>query len=96
MNHFDLKITRGTIANSSESFQADLGIKNGKIVAIGKSIGDADRVIDAQGKLVLPGGIETHCHIEQESSLGLMPADDYFSGSVSAAFVWWVVSNIQG
>ena len=83
---FDLKIVAGMIANSCETFQADIGIRGGKITAIGKNIGDADQTIDAAGKLVLPGGIETHCHIEQESSLGLMPADDYYSGSVSAAF----------
>ena len=46
----------------------------------------ADREIDASGKYVLPGGIEAHCHIEQESSSGLMTSDDYYSGSVSAAF----------
>ena len=86
MSKFDLKITGGTVANSSETFQADVGIQTSKIVAIGDNIGDAERIIDAAGKLVLPGGIETHCHIEQESSLGLMPADDYYSGSVSAAF----------
>ena len=42
--------------------------------------------IDASGRWVLPGGVEAHCHIEQESSMGLMTADDYRSGSISAAF----------
>ena len=55
-------------------------------MAIGNDLDDADRVIDATGKYVLPGGIEAHCHIEQESSSGLMTSDDYYSGSVSAAF----------
>ncbi len=86
MQDYDLKITNGTVANSAETFNADIGISDGKIVAIGKKIGDADRVIDASGKYVLPGGIEAHCHIEQESSSGLMTSDDYYSGSVSAAF----------
>jgi dihydropyrimidinase len=86
MQNFDLKITNGTVANSAETFNADIGISDGKIVAIGKTLGDADRVIDASGKYVLPGGIEAHCHIEQESSSGLMTSDDYYSGSVSAAF----------
>jgi dihydropyrimidinase len=36
--------------------------------------------------LVLPGGIDAHCHIEQESSTRIMTADDFYSGSVSAAF----------
>lgn len=86
MKRFDLKISGGTVANSSETFQADVGISDGRIVAIGKDLGDADRTIDASGKLVLPGGIEAHCHIEQESSGGIMTSDDYYSGSVSAAF----------
>jgi len=86
MEDFDLKITGGTVANAAETFTADIGVSDGKIVAIGKNLGNADRVIDARGKYVLPGGIEAHCHIEQESSSGLMTSDDYYSGSVSAAF----------
>ena len=86
MSQFDLKITNGTVANSAETFQADIGVKDGKIITIGKKLGDADKVVDANGKYVLPGGIEAHCHMEQESSSGLMTADDYYSGSVSAAF----------
>jgi dihydropyrimidinase len=86
MSAFDLVITGGTVANSAETFSADVAIRNGRIVAIGNDLGDAERVIDASGKYVLPGGIEAHCHIEQESSSGLMTSDDYYSGSVSAAF----------
>ena len=86
MQTFELKISNGTVANSTETFTADIGVSDGKIVALGKKIGDAERVIDAGGKYVLPGGIEAHCHIEQESSSGLMTSDDYYSGSVSAAF----------
>ncbi|MDH4048132.1 MAG: dihydropyrimidinase [Gammaproteobacteria bacterium] len=86
MSNYDLKVCGGTVANAAETFQADVGIRDGRIVAIGKDIGGAKRVIDASGKLVLPGGIEAHCHIEQESSGGIMTSDDYYSGSVSAAF----------
>ena len=86
MASFDLKITGGTVANSFETFEADVAVRNGRIVAIGRDLGGADREIDATGKYVLPGGIEAHCHIEQESSSGLMTSDDYYSGSVSAAF----------
>ena len=86
MTEFDLLIKNGMVANSADSFQAEIGIRDGKIVAIGNGLGSAGRTIDAAGKYVLPGGIEGHCHIEQESSSGLMTADDYYSGSVSAAF----------
>jgi dihydropyrimidinase len=86
MSNFDLVITGGTVANSAETFTGDVAIRDGRIVAIGNDLGDAKQVIDATGKYVLPGGIEAHCHIEQESSSGLMTSDDYYSGSVSAAF----------
>ena len=86
MKHFDLKITGGTVANSTDTFGADIGIRDGRIVAIGDVSGEANEIIDATGKFVLPGGIEAHCHIEQESSSGLVTSDDYYSGSVSAAF----------
>jgi len=86
MTEYDLKITGGTVATRAEVFEADVAVRAGKIAAIGTNLGEAGRVIDATGKYVLPGGIEAHCHIEQESSSGLMTADDYYSGSVSAAF----------
>ena len=86
MSDFDLIITGGTVANAADTFQADVGIRDGAIVAVGNDLGAAKRTIDATGKYVLPGGIEAHCHIEQESSTGLITSDDYYSGSVSAAF----------
>ena len=86
MGRYDLKISGGTVANSAETFEADIGVKDGRIVAIAKNLGEAARTIRADGKFVLPGGIEAHCHIEQESSGGIMTSDDYYSGSVSAAF----------
>ena len=69
MNHFDLLIKNGTIYTAVETFDADIAVKNEKITAIGQNLGNAERVIDAKGMLVLPGGIDAHCHIEQESSL---------------------------
>ena len=86
MPQYDLVIAGGTVADVAETYRADVAVRDGKIVAIGRGLGGAERTIDAAGKYVLPGGIEAHCHIEQESSSGLMTADDYYSGSVSAAF----------
>ncbi|RMH50085.1 MAG: dihydropyrimidinase [Alphaproteobacteria bacterium] len=81
----DLVIKNGTVATASDSFRADVGIRDGRIVALGEGL-SATREIDATGRLVLPGGIEAHCHIAQESATGGMTADDYRSGSISAAF----------
>jgi dihydropyrimidinase len=81
----DLVIKNGTVVTASDTFRADIGISGGRITAIADSL-SADREIDANGKLVLPGGIEAHCHIAQESATGGMTSDDYRSGSISAAF----------
>jgi dihydropyrimidinase len=86
MTTFDVLIKNGTVATASDTFDADVAVRDGRIVALGHDLGDADKEIDAKDMLVLPGGIDAHCHIEQESSLGLMTADDFYSGSVSAAF----------
>ncbi len=84
MTH-DLVIRGGTLVTASETFKGDIGIRDGRITALGDGPTGED-VIDATGKLVMPGGIEAHCHIAQESGMGLMTADDYESGSISAAF----------
>ena len=89
-DHYDMVITGGTVATAADTFRADVGVRNGRIAAIaddlaGPSIRTEQRV-DATGRLVLPGGIDAHCHVEQESSSGMMTADDFGSGSVSAAF----------
>jgi dihydropyrimidinase len=82
---FDLVIRGGTVATAADTFKADIGVTDGRIAALGVGLDGRD-VIDATGKLVLPGGIEAHCHIAQESATGGMTSDDYRSGSVSAAF----------
>jgi dihydropyrimidinase len=43
-------------------------------------------VRDAAGRLVLPGGVDSHCHIEQLSGMGIWNADDFYTGTVAAAF----------
>jgi dihydropyrimidinase len=86
MTDFDLVIRGGTVATATDTCRADVGIRDGRIVALAESLDTKGDMIDATGKLVLPGGIEAHCHIEQESGMGLMAADDYRTGSISAAF----------
>jgi len=86
MSNFDLLIRNGTIATAADTFKADVGVKAGRIVSLGEDLGSGEREIDATGKLVLPGGVEGHCHIEQISSSGVMTADDFYSGTVAAVF----------
>ena len=87
MDTFDTVIRGGTVVTAADSTQCDVGIRGGRITALAMDLPAADHEIDARGKLVLPGGVEGHCHIEQESSVGnVMSADDFFTGTRSAVF----------
>lgn len=86
MPDFDLVIRGGTAATAEATFESDIGIKDGRIAALAPGLANGEREIDARGKLVLPGGIDSHCHIEQLSSMGVMCADDFYSATMSAAF----------
>ena len=86
MSNFDLLIRNGTVATAADTYAADVAVKDGRIVALGENLGKGNHEIDAEDKLVLPGGVEGHCHIEQISSNGVMTADDFYSGTVSAVF----------
>ncbi|MCD1645537.1 dihydropyrimidinase [Aurantimonas coralicida] len=83
---YDLVIQNGTIATASDVFQADIGIRDGVIVQIGRDLGEAVETIDATGRYVLPGGIDSHVHIAQPSGEGIVMADDFESGTRSALF----------
>ena len=82
----DCVIRGGTVVNADGVSSADVGIVGEKIVALGSALPAARREIDARGRLVMPGGVDSHCHIEQVSSFGIMCADDFHSATVSAAF----------
>jgi len=86
MSDFDLVIRNGTVATAADTTDCDIGIKDGVVAILGKNIGPGAQEIDASGRLVLPGGIDSHCHIEQRSSAGIVCADDFYSATVSAAF----------
>ncbi|MBX9908749.1 MAG: dihydropyrimidinase [Beijerinckiaceae bacterium] len=83
---YDIVIRGGTLATASDVFRADLGIRGETIAAIGQGLPTGASEIDASGKLVLPGGVDAHCHIEQLSGGGLMNADTFETATRSAAF----------
>ena len=85
MAAYDLVIRGGTVATASDIGPADIGIRDGRIVALADNLDRGADEIDARGRLVMPGGIDSHCHIEQRSSFGVMSADDFHSATVSAA-----------
>ncbi len=86
MKPLDLVIKGGTVATATDTFNCDVGIRDGRIVALVDDLGAAADVIDARGRLVLPGGIDSHVHIAQPSGPGIVMADDFESGTRSAAF----------
>lgn len=83
--HFDTVIRNGTVVTASDTFVSDVGIKNGRIVSLATDLTDADEVIDATGLFVLPGGIDSHVHLDQPSGEGIVMADNFDSGTRSAA-----------
>ena len=86
MAEYDLVIKNGTVVTAADTQHCDIGIKDGVVTTLGRGLGPATREIDAAGKLVLPGAVDSHCHIEQKSGFGVLCADDFYSGTVAAAF----------
>jgi len=82
----DLLIKNGTIVTAESTFKADIAVKDGKIMSIGQNIKPlkGTEVVDAKGKLVLPGAIDGHTHLAMPFG-GTISSDDYFTGTRSAA-----------
>jgi dihydropyrimidinase len=78
----------GTIVTASETYLSDVLIDDGTIVMIGKDLGatvTADTLVDATGKLVIPGGIDVHTHLDMPFG-GTYSVDDFQTGTIAAAF----------
>jgi dihydropyrimidinase len=86
MTEFDIILRGGTIATAADTTACDVGIRGGKIVALGHDLGAARDIVDARGRLILPGGIDSHVHLSQPAGPGIRMADDFESGTRSAAF----------
>lgn len=80
----ELLIKGGTVVTATESFLADVAVDGGKIVAIGKDLAvNAEKVVDATGKLVLPGALDAHTHMAMPFG-GTVSADSYLAGTRAA------------
>ncbi len=82
-----LLIKSGTLVTAAETFKADILVDDERIVQIGTDLpapGDAE-VVDAHGKLVLPGGVDVHTHFGLPMA-GTVSSDDHFTGHRAAAF----------
>jgi len=77
-------IKNGHVVNAAEDFIADIYIEDEKIVTIGKNLNmEAKRFIDATGKLVFPGGIDPHVHLDMPF-MGTSSSDNYETGTRAA------------
>ncbi|MBX4898772.1 dihydropyrimidinase [Rhizobium bangladeshense] len=81
---FDLVIRGGRVVLPDATKQIDIGIRDGVIVALDEDLGRARSEVMAEGRLVLPGGVDTHCHMDQQPWEGKSTADDFNTGTLSA------------
>lgn len=81
-----LLVKNGRIVTEAEDKIADIYVENETITLIQPDITrDADVVIDAKNKLVIPGGIDPHTHLDLPS-MGTVVSDSFTTGSIAAAF----------
>src|SRR5215208_478081 len=80
-------IRNGTLVTASETFQADVLIEGEQIVALGQDleVGPEVEVVDATGKLVMPGGVDPHTHFDLPM-FDTVSSDDHYTGHKAAAF----------
>ncbi|KAL1634019.1 hypothetical protein SLS56_002611 [Neofusicoccum ribis] len=89
MAEYDLLIVNGVVVTDEEEGELDIAVKDGKIDSVlprgGFGGAKAERVIDAEGGYVMPGGVDAHVHLEEPPLFGNgSTADTYETGSRSA------------
>src|SRR4026207_1227009 len=79
-------IKNGMLITASETFEADILIEGETISLIGKDLRDPNaEVVDAAGKMILPGGVDPHVHLDLPM-FGTVSSDDHYTGHKAAAF----------
>jgi dihydropyrimidinase len=81
---FDLVIRGGRVVLPDATRELDIGVRGGVISAIEAALPEGVEEISAAGRLVLPGGVDSHCHMDQQPWEGRSTADDFDSGTLSA------------
>ncbi len=80
----DVVIRGATLVTAEGMQRADLGIQGGRVAAVAASLPEARRVIEADGLWLMPGGVDSHCHIEEPSPDGTVMEESFESASRSA------------
>ena len=79
-------IKGGTLVTAEKSFPADILVEGGKISQIGLNLQVAEaNVVDASGRMILPGGVDPHVHLDLPM-FGTVSSDDHYTGTKAAAF----------
>jgi len=79
-------IKGGTIVTATDLFPGDVYIDDDMIHSVGTTLAvDVDKTIDARGKLVIPGGVDVHTHLDMPFG-GAFSVDDFKTGTIAAAF----------
>ena len=81
----DLVVRNARLVTESGERRCDIGVADGRVLALGEGLPKGEREIDAGGRLVLPGGVDAHCHLAQPMPAPMRMADDFASGTRSAA-----------
>ncbi|NOZ87865.1 MAG: dihydropyrimidinase [Deltaproteobacteria bacterium] len=84
--YFDTIIKGGRVFSSEGSFRADVGIRGDKVMDLGRTLKSSKpaNIIDATGKFIFPGAVDTHVHFQMLQG-GVRTADDFENGSKAAA-----------
>jgi dihydropyrimidinase len=82
---FDLVVRNAVVVTASDEMRCDIGVRGGRIVALAETLGKGTREIDAAGRWVMPGGVDAHCHLDQPMAPPTRMADDFLTGTRSAA-----------
>jgi dihydropyrimidinase len=82
---FELVVRDALVATASDTFKTDIGVSGGRIVQLGTGLAPGENEIDAKGRVVTPGGVDAHCHLDQPMPAPLRMADDFDTGTRAAA-----------
>ena len=79
-------IKKGTIVSASDTYKADIKITDERISVIAENIhpDPGETTIDAAGKIVIPGGVDVHTHMDLDAGIARV-TDDFYTGTVAAA-----------
>lgn len=82
---FDLVLRNAQLVTAADQMRCGIGVRGGIVTALGLNLGPGAREIDAAGRVVTPGGVDAHCHLDQPMPPPARMADNFDTGTRSAA-----------